>query len=81
MKKLILLATAALVAMLVLVPTAMAQGSDADVVTESTTVTESTVIDQDLPQSGGPLTLSVLLPAAVLLLGSSVLAYAVVRRR
>ncbi len=80
MKKLILLATAALVAMLVLVPTAMAQGSDADVVTESTTVTESTVMEP-LPQSGGPLTLSVLLPAAVLLLGSSVLAYAVVRRR
>ena len=80
MKKLVLLATAALVAMLILVPTAIAQGSDSDVVSESTTVTESTVVEP-LPQSGGPLTPSILLPATVLLLGSGVVAYTLVRRR
>ncbi len=80
MKKLVLLATAALVAMLILVPTAIAQGSDSDVVSESTTVTESTVVEP-LPQSGGPLTPSVLLPATVLLLGSGVVAYTLVRHR
>ncbi len=80
MKKLVLLATAALVAMLILVPTAVAQGSDSDVVTESTTMTESTVMEP-LPQSGGPLISSVLVPATVLLLGSGVVAYTIVRRR
>ena len=80
MKKLVLLATVALVAMLILVPTAIAQGSDSDVVSESTTVTESTVVEP-LPQSGGPLAPSVLLPATVLLVGSGVVTYALVRRR
>ena len=80
MKKLVLLATVALVAMLILAPTAMAQGSDSDVATESTTVTESTVVEP-LPQSGGPLTPSVLLPATILLLGSGVVAYTLVRHR
>jgi len=79
-KKLVLLATAALVAMLILVPTAVAQGSDSDVVSESTTVAESTVVEP-LPQSGGPLTPSVLLPATILLLGSGVVAYTLVRHR
>jgi hypothetical protein len=72
-KRLIYLATAALVAMLILVPTAMAQ-------TEMTVEMEST---QPLPKSGGPVlgSPSVLLPAAALLLGSGVLAFAVLRRR
>lgn len=41
-------------------------------------VMEST---QPLPKSGGPVTPSLLLPAIALLLGSGVLAYAVLRRR
>ena len=72
MKKLVLLATAALVAMLILVPTALAQ--------EMTVVQESTVVGPLAP-SGGPFAPSVLLPAAALLLGSGVVAYALVRRR
>ena len=74
MKRVVLLATAALVAMLVLAPTAMAQ--------EDTTLSileEDTMI-APLPESGGAISPSVLLPAAALLLGSGVLAYAVLRR-
>ena len=77
MKKIVLLATAALVAMLILVPTAMAQDT---MMVEQTTMTETTVMDGDLPTSGGP-SLSVLLPAGALLLGSGVLAFALLRRR
>lgn len=78
MKKLVLLATAALVAMLILLPTAMAQ-TDTDVVVERTMEMESTA---PLPKSGGPLAPSaLLLPAAALLLGSGVVVYAFVRRR
>ena len=72
MKKLLLLATAALVAMLILVPSALAQ--------EMTIEQESTVVGPLAP-TGGPLAPSVLLPAAALLLGSGVVAYALVRRR
>jgi len=76
-KRVIYLATAALVAMLILVPTAMAQQT---VMMEETMMTETT---QPLPKSGGPVigSTSVLLPAAALLLGSGVLAFAVLRRR
>ncbi len=73
MKKLVLLATAALVAMLILVPTALAQQ-------DMTVIQESTVVGPLAP-SGGPLAPSVLLPAAALLLGAGVVAYALVRRR
>ncbi|MDQ3910344.1 MAG: hypothetical protein M3305_00865 [Actinomycetota bacterium] len=73
MTRILYLATAALVAMLILVPTAFAQGT-----TERTISTEST---QALPSSGGPAVVSLLVPAAALLGGSSVLAYAVLRRR
>ncbi len=73
-----MLATAALVAMLILVPAAMAQGNT---MMEATTTTESTMmVNPDLPQSGGP-SPSVLLPAAALIVGSGVLAFAVLRRR
>ena len=59
--------------------TAMAQGDT--MMMEQTTMTESTMMmDEDLPQSGGP-SLSMLLPAAALLLGSGILAFAVLRRR
>jgi hypothetical protein len=64
-KRIILLATAALVAMLILVPMAVAQ----------------TPPPEPLPPSGGLANPSVLLPAAALLLGSGVLGYAILRRR
>ncbi len=80
MKRVIYLATAALVAMLILVPTAMAQEMEQTMMVEETMMMETT---QPLPKSGGPAigSTSVLLPAAALLLGSGVLAFAVLRRR
>ena len=74
MKRLLYLVTAALVAMLILAPTAMAQ--DMTVMQESTTMME-----KDLPKSGGVPVGSILLPAAALLVGGGVLGYAVLRRR
>ena len=70
MKRIVLLATAALVAMMILVPTAMAQ--DTIVVMEDTA---------PLPRSGGFATPSVILPAAALLLGAGAVTFAVLRRR
>ena len=72
MKKLVLLVTTALVATLILVPTAMAQ---------ETLPQSGGQTAEPLPQTGGAVAPSVLLPAAALLLGSSVLTYALVRRR
>ena len=79
MKRVVYLAMAALVPMLILVPTAMAQ-DEMTVMQEETMMMETT---QPLPKSGGPAigSPSVLLPAAALLLGSGVLALAVLRRR
>ena len=74
-QKIVLLVTAALVAMLILVPTAMAQQT-----MEETMMVERTM-EEPLPQSGGPIAPSVLLPAAALLMGSGIVAYAVLRRR
>ena len=71
MKKLVLLVTAALVAMLILVPSAMAQ----DTLPQS-----GGQKAEPLPQTGG-VSPSVLLPAAALLVGSGVVGYALVRRR
>ncbi len=68
---------AALVALMILVPTAMAQQVEQTVTVER----EATM---PLPPSGGPgvgTAGAVLLPAAALLLGSGVLVYAVLRRR
>jgi hypothetical protein len=78
MKRIVYLVTVALVAMLILVPTAMAQ--EQTVTMEETMMMETT---QPLPKSGGPAigSTSVLLPAGALLLGSGVLAFAVLRRR
>jgi hypothetical protein len=74
MKRVVYLAVAALVAMLILVPTAMAQ--------EQTIMMEETMMmEKDLPKSGGPAVGSMVLPAAALLVGSGVLAFAVLRRR
>ncbi len=79
MKRLVYLATAALVALMIMVPAAMAQ----DTVIAKEGPEEMTIIDKDkdLPKSGGPAAGTVLLPAAALLLGGGVLAYAVLRRR
>ena len=78
MKRVPYLLTAALVAMLMLVPAAMAQEMEAEVKTEETMMMETT---QPLPKSGGVPVGSVLLPAGALLLGGGVLAVAVLRRR
>ncbi len=69
------MATAALVGLLILVPTAMAQ----EMTIKENIMMEKTV--EPLPPSGGPAVGSVLLPAAALLVGSGILAYAVLRRR
>ena len=74
MKRTIFLATAALLAMLVLMPMAVAQ---------DTTMMGSTMMmtgspSAEVPESGGP---AILLPAAALLLGSGILTYAILRRR
>jgi hypothetical protein len=78
-KRAIFLATAALLAMLILVPMALAQGqvepAGAGTFMETTMVTGSPVA---IPDGGGP---SILLPAAALLLGSGILTYAILRRR
>ena len=80
MKKLVYLATAAIVAMLILVPSAFAAQGTA--VIEQTVEMEQTILQPTGGPSiggGGP---AVILPAAAaLLLGSGVLAYAVFRRR
>jgi len=71
MKRAISLAMAAFLAMLVLAPMALAQGT-----TMMQTVSGSAATG--IPSSGGP---AILLPAAALLLGSGILTYAILRRR
>jgi hypothetical protein len=78
MKRIAYLAVAALVAMLILVPTALAQTTVNRTTIERATTPSTSV---PLPESGGLAAGSVVLPAAALLLGSGVLAYAVLRRR
>jgi hypothetical protein len=76
-KKLLCLAAASLVAMLILVPSAFAQ----EMTTEATTEVTATA---PLPPTGGPAVggpALVLPTAAALLFGTSVLTYGVVRRR
>ena len=75
MKRVLYLLTVALVAMLILVPTAMAQ--DTMMMEKETTVT----MEGDLPKSGGVPVGSILLPAAALLVGGGIVGYAVLRRR
>jgi len=66
MKRVLYLVMVALVAMLILAPTAMAQ---------------EMTMEKDLPKSGGVPVGSILLPAAALLVGGGILGYAVLRRR
>ena len=88
------MATAALLAMLILVPMAMAQ--DTTMMMGTTMMMEDTMMGGQMgttmmmedtmtaggagpiPESGGP---AILLPAAALLLGSGILTYAILRRR
>ena len=72
MKRVLYLAVVALVAMLMLVPTAIAQEQ---------TVTMEATVEKDLPKSGGLAPGSMILPAVALLIGGGVLGYAVLRRR
>jgi hypothetical protein len=65
----------ALVAMLILVPTAMAQ--ETMMMEKETTVT----MEGDLPKSGGVPVGSIVLPAAALLVGGGIVGYAILRRR
>ena len=74
MKRAIFLAMVALMAMLVLAPTAMAQ--DTTMMMMETTMAGGEA--SGIPESGGP---AILLPAAALLLGSGILTYAILRRR
>ena len=76
MKRLLYLAMVALVAMLILVPTAVAQEME----TKKEVQMEKT---GPLPPSGGPSIGfgAVALPATALLIGGGVLGYAVLRRR
>ena len=72
MKRIVYLAVAALVAMMLLVPSAFALQFEMTYHKETTA---------PLPPSGGPAVGTMVLPAAALLIGSGVLAYAVLRRR
>ena len=74
MKRVLYLVMVALVAMLILAPTAMGQEMTAEQKIETT-------VEQDLPKSGGVPAGSILLPAAALLVGGGILGYAVLRRR
>jgi hypothetical protein len=73
-KRVLYLVMVALVAMLILVPTAVAQEMQKEVKMEAT-------VEKDLPKSGGVGAGSLVLPAAALLIGGGVLGYAVLRRR
>ena len=93
MKRAILLATAALLAMLVLVPMALAQYSTVmdgttflfgtvaggpTIVTDVFHMVDGSPTPSPIPPSGGP---AILLPAVALLLKSGILTYAILRRR
>ena len=82
MKRVLYLAVVALVAMLMLVPTAIAQESTLPKTGgQEQTVTMEATVEKDLPRSGGVAPGSLVLPATALLIGGGVLGYAVLRRR
>ena len=78
MKRIVYLSVVALVALMILAPSTMAAQKTVVSKAEKTMVEKK---EEDLPKSGGPAVSSVLIPAAALLVGSGVLAYAVLRRR
>ena len=78
MKRVLYLVMVALVAMLILAPTAMAQETTAKQKVEQKV---ETTVEKDLPKSGGAPVGSILLPAAALLVGGGVMGYVVLRRR
>jgi len=78
-KRIVYLAVVALVALMIFAPAAIAQDTIIQKQEKMTTVIDKG--KEDLPKSGGPAVSSVLLPAGALLLGSGVVAYAVLRRR
>ena len=82
MKRVVYLVLAAMVALMIFVPIAMAQDTMMKVEETRKVETEATM---PLPKSGGPTVgtagAAVLLPAAALLVGSGILVYAIVRRR
>jgi hypothetical protein len=87
-KRAIILATAAFLAMLILAPMAMGQGTTvlagggggggSPSVSASPFSVPQGSVPQSLASGGGP---ALLLPAAALLLGSGILTYAILRRR
>ena len=85
MKRIAYLITDALVAMLVLVPTALAQEQTAlpksGGQTQPLPATGGQEGTQPLPKSGGVPVGSIVLPAATLLVGGGMLGYAILRRR
>ena len=84
-RRLLLLASFALVASLFLAPTAGAQEMMQGKMMDESMMMDDSMMEKgkmEMPKTGGPATLSMLLPAvAILLLGSGVLTYAVLRRR
>jgi hypothetical protein len=80
-KRVVYLAVAALVALMILVPTAGAQEYAPMKVEQTVEIKQEAEGYAPLPPSGGPAASSVLLPAAALLVGSGILAYAILRRR
>ena len=81
LKKIVFLATAAVVAMLILVPAAIAQESTLPASGGQTLPASGGQTSEPLPASGGLTSPSALLPAAALIMGSGIVAYALVRRR
>ena len=83
MKRVVYLVLAAVVALMILVPIAMAQETQPKAKMEETVKVEREAT-MPLPPSGGAsvgTAGAVLLPAAALLVGSGILVYAIVRRR
>ena len=85
MKRTIYLAAVALVVLLILAPTVLAQQTTGGKTTGGTTTKMERTMEstQPLPKSGGPGlgSASIMLPAAALLLGSGILASAILRHR
>jgi Na+/H+ antiporter NhaC len=79
MKRVLYLVMVALVAMLILAPTAMAQETTA--AKQKVEQKVETTVEKDLPKSGGAPVGSILLPAAALLVGGGIVGYVVLRRR